>query len=475
MALKDKVVKAGFYLVLANIISQFSSIVVNIVLARLLFPEDFGLIALATTIIGFIIMFTSIGFGSSIIYERKSTHTQLSSLYWLNYITSIFTFILVVLSANFGAKFYNEPKLLYVIWLSSLSILINPLFTIQYKLKERDIEFKLLTKINVSSTIIGSIAAIIGAFSGLGVYALVLQSLISNTTKMLLVLLKTEWRPSLIFKFKEIKHMVWYSAKFKLSSSILYLDRNIDYLILGKLFPASSLGYYAFSYNIMYTPVKKISGIFSDLLFPSFSAIKNDHSKIILGYFKSIQLISIISFPAMIILAFNAHLIITFVFGNKWDDAIPIVEVLCFAGAIQSIGQFGSVIFPSIGKPEIDIYFGVFRAILTVTAIITGSFYGILMVAYFLVFAKALSFFLFLLILNHHIPFSFLQLLNYLKGPIISVISLIALQLIFINYGVNIGEIVRLILMLFTALILMIIFHKQTMIDIYSILKKKTT
>ena len=106
MALKDKVVKAGFYLVLANIISQFSSIVVNIVLARLLFPEDFGLIALATTIIGFIIMFTSIGFGSSIIYERKSTHTQLSSLYWLNYITSIFTFIIVVLSANFADQEY---------------------------------------------------------------------------------------------------------------------------------------------------------------------------------------------------------------------------------------------------------------------------------------------------------------------------------------------------------------------------------
>ena len=103
--------------------------------------------------------------------------------------------------------------------------------------------------------------------------------------------------------------------------------------------------------------MKRISYIFSEVLFPSFSSFKDDKQKIINGYFKSVNLIALVSVPAMTILAFNADLIINFVFGHKWDEAIPIVRILCFAGAIQSISQFGGVyFFPSIGKPEVSMY-----------------------------------------------------------------------------------------------------------------------
>src|SRR5690606_10075143 len=108
--------------------------------------------------------------------------------------------------------------------------------------------------------------------------------MVSSAVRLVLIMLYKRWMPNLYFNFKEIKHMIWYSLKFKGSNMVMYFERNIDYLILGKFFTSIILGYYAFAYNIMYTPVKRISYIFSDVLFPSFSSFKNDKRKIINGY-----------------------------------------------------------------------------------------------------------------------------------------------------------------------------------------------
>ncbi|MFT4801467.1 MAG: O-antigen/teichoic acid export membrane protein, partial [Flavobacteriaceae bacterium] len=274
METKSKIIKGGLYLSIVNVLSQFLAIVVNIVLARLLLPEDFGLVALTMTYIGFITLFTNMGFGSSIIHESETSQKQLSSIYWLNYGLSIFSFLIIISTSKFAASFYNEPNLTDIVKIAAINIFLNPFYIIHYKLLERDLEFKTISKINLSGTLIGSIAAVIGAYLGLGVYALILQALVSSVVRLVMIMLYKRWLPSFYFNFKEIKHMIWYSLKFKASQMAMYFERNIDYLILGKFFTSAILGYYAFAYNIMYTPVKRISYIFSEVLFPSFSSFK---------------------------------------------------------------------------------------------------------------------------------------------------------------------------------------------------------
>ncbi|TDU42891.1 PST family polysaccharide transporter [Gelidibacter sediminis] len=473
MSKKNKIIKGGFYLTIVNVLSQLLAIVVNIVLARLLLPEDFGLVALTLTYIGFITLFTNMGFGSSIIHESKTSEEQLSSIYWLNYGLSIFSFLIIISTSQFAASFYNEPKLTTIVIVAALNILLNPFYIIHYKLLERDLEFKSISKINLSGTLIGSVAAIIGAFIGLGVYALILQSLVSSAVRLVMIMLYKRWRPKFYFNFKEIKHMVWYSLKFKASNMVMYFERNVDYLILGKFFTSVVLGYYAFAYNIMYTPVKRISYIFSEVLFPSFSSFKNDKEKIMKGYYKSLQLIAMISLPSMAIIAFNAELIIQFVFGGKWDAAIPIVKILCFAGAIQSISQFGGVIFSSIGKPEVSLYVSIGRTILTVLAIVIGVQYGVLWVAYFLVISKALSFMLFLIVLNHHIPVSMTKLFDNLKVSLL-IIAILSIMYYFVeNHFLTINAWLVLIMMGLSALSLIYVFQKQIILEIVSVIKSK--
>ena len=471
---KNKIIKGGFFLTIVNVLSQISAIIVNIILARLLVPKDFGLVALTTTFMGFIILFTNMGLGASIIHKRDSTQKQLSSLYWLNISLSLLTFITIQLTATFAAKFYNQEELINLIRVASLNILIFPIFIVHYKIFERDLEFKTISKINLSGTLLGSIAAIIAAIVGFGVYALLCQPLISSFVRLVLVLVTTKWTPSFYFSFKEIKSMVWYSLKFKGSTTALYFERNIDYLILGKLFTSTILGYYAFAYNIMYTPVKRISSVFSDVLFPTFSSFQNNKQKILTGYFKSVTLIAMISIPGMALLAFNADLIIQTIFGHKWVGAIPIVKILCFAGAVQSISQFGGVIFSSIGKPEITFYISTGRTILTVLAIVVGVQYSVLWVAYMLVIAKAISFVFFLSVLNYYIPFSIGQLYNSLKGPLVSLTILSVVYVLYHYKYYNVHSLTLLATMLIIILSLTYLFHKKIIGDIINVLKEKT-
>lgn len=441
----------------------------------MLMPEDFALIALATTYIGFITIFTSIGFGSSIIHEQNATQEQLSSIYWLNYILGVSSFLGVALTVPFAADFYNEPELIPVVRIAAINALILPFYITHYKIKERDLEFKLLSIINFISAFAGAVAAVIGVLYGFGVYALVLQALAATVMKLILILWNSDWRPSRVVNLRAVRNMTWYSIKYKAAASILYLERNIDYLILGRIFTTKVLGYYAFAYNIMYTPVKRISYIFSDILFPSFSSLKDEPQKIIVGYFKSMQLVALVALPGMTLLAYNAEWIIPFVFGNQWIEAIPIIQILCFAGAIQAVSQFGSVIFSSIGKPEVALYVSSARTILVVLAIIIGSYFGILMVAYLLVIAKVLSFGVVLITVNHFIKYRLKDLLNYLKGPLITVVVLTTIQLLLIFSESNISAFIKLLLMSLTVLGLTVLFHNTVIRDLLAIIMKKSS
>jgi PST family polysaccharide transporter len=411
-----------------------------------------------------ITVFTNIGFGASIIQNQRATQVQLSTLYWINLGLSTLTFAILVGSSGIASRFYEEPQLQNVIWWASISILITPFFITHYKIKEKDLQFKLLSRITLLSTFSGALGAIIGALVGLGVYALVAQTLLSTAVKLILTLRCSDWKPNRIFRFQETKNMVFYSLKFKLSSLVLYFERNIDYLVLGKVFDSVILGYYSFAYNVMYTPVKRISYIFNDVLFPTLSTMQDRPDRIVANYFKSVQLISIIAFPLMTFLAIYTDPVIQFVFGNKWDGAIPIVKILCYAGAVQSISQLGSVVFNSIGRPEIDVIFGVVRTSLTSLAVIFGARVGVEMVAWYLLASKVVSFLLILGMIYYFIPFKLHTFLKRIYPALVTMFMMLGIY----QYSIwPEDEILNMIITILVASLLTLTFNLSLLKDIY--------
>ena len=468
---KEKAVKGGVYLTIVNVVSQLLSTVLSVILARLLAPEDFGLMALVLTFLGFIELFTKIGFGSAIIQKKNPSQTQISTLYWINLFFGVITLVIIIVGTPWFARFYDSPRLNEIMWIAALSVVITPTYMIHYKLLEKDLKFGLLSRANMVASICGAVGATLAALSGLGVIALIVQALVGKLTKGLIVLHGNSWRPSLIFNFSEVKDMLVFSLKFKLSQSLLYVDRNIDYLILGKFFSSAVLGYYSFAYTVMYTPVKRISSIFNDVMFPALSSIQDDPKKVVRGYFKSVELVAIISFPLMTLIALHTELILHFFFGTKWDGAIPIVKILCVAGAVQSISQLSSVVFNSLGKPMVDFYFGIIRNTLTILAIVAGSQYGIEIVAWYLLVVKVLSFIIGQFVIYRLVKFSILLVVDYLGKAIL--VCLIMLIINFLNNWLGLSLILMFLISILTAATGTLVLNRKLLSELFILLKKK--
>lgn len=471
----DRSLKGGFYLTLFNILAQIVSIGVNILLARLLEPEDFGLVALVATSIGVITVLGLLGLGKAIIYYQNVSENQLSTIYWLNWISAIVIFAFLVVSADQLAIFYEEPELPHLIKLGGLNLFLTPIYIVQYKLLEKDLDFKRLTRINLVSVVISSVLVVFLAVLGCGIYSLILQGLILNLVKSIQILSLRIWTPSYVFKLSEIRIMLSYSFKLKLNDIVLFLSRDIDYLLIGKYYAATTLGYYSFAYNIMYNPVKRISYVFSQVLFPSFSSIQGERRRILNGYYTSLNLVSIVSFPLMVLISLNTEFLLHFVFGSKWDGAIPIVQILSIAGAIQSIQQFGGVIFSSVGKPEYSALISTSGVLLTIAAIFLGAHFGILVVAYLLLCSKIVLFIILLIILKRVINLSFKQVVLSIKGPFITSIILFAIALAFKVTGNHQLALIKFMTMLCSIGISTWYFNSRLIMKVLESLKSKSS
>ena len=440
MNLKEKFLKSGLALLLSNSVLQFTSLLTNAILARLLLPSDFGVVALATSFMGLIDVILSVGLGSAIIYQREIKEIQLSTTYWLNFLLAIFIYLLIFFCAPMVSSFYGENILVEIIRLSSLSIIISPFFLVHQKLNERKLNHTLVSKITIFCSLFSGFIAVIIAFYGFGLYALIMKQILNVAPKIFLYRIFSNWEPSFVFDFKEVKEMIWYSLKVKLSQIIFYFERNVDYLIIGKFFSASLLGSYAFAYSLMYLPVQRLSYVVSEVLFPALSTIQSNKKEIRKILLSSIHIIALITFPLMMIISFNASFIIINIFGGKWLPAVSMVQILSFAGAIQSVSQPFGIVFKSIGKPEIGIYYGLLRTLLIVFAVSYGSYlHSLDTVVRLILLAKAI----YLAFITHkvhsYLKFDFIQFIVRFKGMILVCLALffteVSFNFIYISSG----------------------------------------
>jgi len=202
----------------------------------------------------------------------------------MNLALGLFSFIIITLSTPLATYYFNEPRLKSLIWLVALNSLIVPFSLIQRRLLEKDIEFETLSKVDILAVCLSSILAISMAILGLGIFSLIAQSLSLNLFYVIFLVKSCDWKPSREFNFNEVKGMLKFSVKYKFGNLANYFERNTDYVIIGRVLDSTLLGYYSFSYNIMFFPVKRISYVFSTILFPAFASIKYSRKKVLNGY-----------------------------------------------------------------------------------------------------------------------------------------------------------------------------------------------
>ena len=368
-----------------NSFSQFGKqgiqLLTSIVLARLLQPSDFGLVAMAAVLTGFIAIFSDLGTSAAVIQRKNLSENLLSSIFWVNVAFGVLTMAILFTISPLVSLFYGEPRVSAILKALSLTFFISGFSALHQTMLVRDLTFDKLAKIEITAALLGSISGICSAMLGSGVWSLVVQSLVSVMTTTALLWLTSSWKPGFMFHWHEIKTVSNYSLNLTGFNIFNYFARNADNLLVGRYLGAQALGYYNLAYVIMMYPLQNVSHIIGRVMFPFYSQIQNDNASFRSIYLKMAAAIATVTFPMMLGLMVVAKPLILTVFGVQWSPMILVLLILSPVGMAQSILHTLGNIYQAKARTDILFRWGVFSGILVVISFMIGLRWGIVGVA----------------------------------------------------------------------------------------------
>jgi PST family polysaccharide transporter len=378
---KQKTITGIGWSVFARLGRQGLQFVIEVILARLLLPQDFGLLGMLIVFIGFARIFTDLGLGSALIQKQDARPAHFFSIFWINVAVG---FVLMLLFAGFSpliARFYGEPVLVPLAIVISTNFLIGSISIVQSSLLRKRLDFRRLAFVELLATAGSGAAGILMALFGLGVWSLVVQSVLLTLFTGVLLWTVSDWRPMIRFEWGAVKEVLGFSTNLLGFTSVNYWLRNGDNLLVGKFLGTVALGLYAKSYSIMLLPLAMISNTIGYVMFPAFSAIQNDRKRIANVYLRITRTIALITFPMMAGLWTVSEHFVLVIFGPQWAGMIPVLNVFCLIGMLQSIGTLNGNLYLSQGRTDLQFKVGTVVGILGFGAIALGLRWGITGVA----------------------------------------------------------------------------------------------
>lgn len=322
-----------------------------IVLARLVAPENFGVMSLALVVTGFIGLLRDMGTGAAIIIQREASGEGLApSLFSVNILLSTAGGLLSAGSAPFMARFFAAPVLEPVLQVLAGSLVVAGMGVVPQAILEREARFAQLARIELSGTATGVIAGIAMAYRGWGIWSLVAQSVVTTAITTTALIVASGARPTFHPQWRLLRSIAGYSLNLSLFNVANYLIRNADNAIIGKFLGPQELGYYALAYQIAVGPVRAIGAVVCRVLFPSMAQLQNDTAGLRREYLKAAGLMAFICFPMMALLVGLADVGTRTVLGESWEPMIPIVVVLGLVGFAQATTVTLSTIYMTTGQ-----------------------------------------------------------------------------------------------------------------------------
>lgn len=351
------------------------SLIITSVLARLLSPEEFGVIAIANVIIWFLAMFTSMGIGPAIIQRNDLEQKDLNNIFTFTMLTGGLLGIIFWGSSWFIANFYNNQQLLPVCQILSLNIFISAINMVPGALMAKYKRFKETARISFVLYVITGIISIIAAYKGAGVYALLISPILSPIGTLIYNQSYYPVHISYRFSIEPIKRIFSFSFYQFLFEFVNYFSRNLDKLIIGKYMTMSELGYYEKSYRLMQLPLQNVTSVINPVLQPVLSSLQDNPHEIGNKYNKIIRFISTLSFPITIILFICGYEIIHLFYGNNWDAAIPTFKILSLSVSLQMILSTSGAIFMVSNNTKAQFWVGIRNTLTTVIGFLVAAYF----------------------------------------------------------------------------------------------------
>ena len=337
--LRDKVTVGVAWSVAEKLGSMLMQMVVSIVVARLLMPEDFGVLAILTFFTALMAVVVDSGFSQTLIRKTEPTESDYKSVFLFNIVTSLVLYAVMTALSPAIAAYYNLPVISKIAPVLFLLLPVNALTVIQNTIFARQFRFATLSRINFASATIAGVAAITMAWCGFGVWSLVAQRLAQVTVKAVLLWWRGDWRCKGRFDFSALRAMSGFSFRLMGTDIISYLYNNIAQLFIGKLHSATTLGYYNQAQKLKELPVTSVVQSFQSVTYPALANVKDDKQKFADSYLRVLAITAAVIAPVMVGMVAVADDMFMLMLGQRWMPTVPYFKILSLAGLFYPISM----------------------------------------------------------------------------------------------------------------------------------------
>ena len=365
----------------SQIMIRILSLGVGILMARILMPEDFGIVAAALVVWQMIALLGQMGLSAKLIQQQENIPEYANATFWMNIIVNLIIAVIAVIVSPFAASFYKNPDSIPIIEILAAGFVLSAIGNTHYTLLQKRMAFKSLSVVDISLSLLNKLVAVGMVLSGCGFWSLILPELFIRPIRIFALWWLEPWRPKFNLGLEHWKDIFKF-GKFVFGTTIIrYLNINGDYLITGKVLGTASLGLYQFGYELANWPIKNIVWVFGRVMFPAFAHLQNDIKEMQRVYLKVAETISIITFPFLFGLASVADLLIPVVYGDKWRPAVLPMKIIIMFTTVRSIATLGGNILMALGLPEREFKMNAYQVIPVLAAVLIGSRFGIVGVA----------------------------------------------------------------------------------------------
>lgn len=341
----------------------------GIVLARLLTPDDYGTVAMIGIFFSIASIITDSGFSVALIRKQNRTEVDCSTVFFFNIAASVFCFIILFIFAPEIADFFNRPILKDIVRILGLNLIIGSFGSVQIALFTSDINIKILSLIDLISSVLSGAVGILVAYNGLGVWSIVFMGIVGNCLKIAQYWYHSKWRPILVFSKQSFKELFGYGSKLLGSSLLDSVFSNIQSFVIGKFYTAKDLGYYSRGSGIANIIGTFVYGTIHSTTLSALAKVQDDKERLVLIYRKFIKVCSAVVFFVMVLLATIANPFITLIYGDKWEPAVIYLQFFCFSAMFYHVHAINVNILLATGHSGLNLKIEILKKIWIVIAL----------------------------------------------------------------------------------------------------------
>lgn len=352
MSLKKQAAQGVMWIAFQGVVMRGLSTAVFFVLARLLDPSAFGLMALVSAAVELIDVLTNTGFNSAIVQRKEVEEAHLNTAFWFGLALKCFMTLLMVLGAPLLAALYDKPEMVPLMRALSVVFILKAFAATQIAILTREMNFRLLSVRTISAMLSGAAVGLAMALLGYGIWSLVMQQITAAVVGTLALWWVADWRPKWSFSMPHLRQLYSFGFNLTLTNIIFYVRRNGDELLIGYFLSTTVLGYYVIALKLIKVITEYLTNSISGVLLPTLSKLQDQPSKVRQALYSVTKYTSMISFPVFLFFIPAAPDVVPFVFGDDWNESIPLMQIVAVSGIINSVFKYNGSIMLAMNKPQ---------------------------------------------------------------------------------------------------------------------------